>query len=289
MWLVHKYAIYKCIYVWLFVKYKKYVNKQLIADVCGLMCVRQQSAAATRWRQFSGRTVPKVQSVARWQLLKSFTTRSLKTFKEKESIPWVVVVNSKFLPFALFHLNFCSLYTMYLKTLIYFFDFFPPCRHSPWRASFLSHNAYPFFSLLHLCFPSPISHLPDILLVVMQPSHPRSSSQPSFPWSVISRLVSRKDSRVFSSLCVNWPTPVYWTLSAIAENGLMNEAEFLQWVARIQSLTQDGEGDHDDATKDLVAAFRVFDRDCNGYITKVHTTCRLPGSSTAILWVKGDI
>ncbi|XP_047002922.1 calcium-binding protein E63-1 isoform X3 [Schistocerca americana] len=52
-----------------------------------------------------------------------------------------------------------------------------------------------------------------------------------------------------------------------SENGLINEAEFLQWVARIQALTQDTEGD-DDVTKDLIAAFRVFDRDCNGYITK---------------------
>nr|CAD7260480.1 unnamed protein product [Timema shepardi] len=55
-------------------------------------------------------------------------------------------------------------------------------------------------------------------------------------------------------------------------SGLIDEAEFLQWVARIQSLTEEVEGASgdtaDDITKDLVAAFRVFDRDCNGYITK---------------------
>nr|CAD7407617.1 unnamed protein product [Timema cristinae] len=54
--------------------------------------------------------------------------------------------------------------------------------------------------------------------------------------------------------------------------GLIDESEFLQWVARIQSLTEEVEGASgdtaDDITKDLVAAFRVFDRDCNGYITK---------------------
>lgn len=49
-------------------------------------------------------------------------------------------------------------------------------------------------------------------------------------------------------------------------SGLMNEAEFLQWISRIQNLRSDD--DEDDVTKDLVAAFRVFDRDSNGYITK---------------------
>ncbi|XP_067010738.1 calcium-binding protein E63-1 [Anabrus simplex] len=54
------------------------------------------------------------------------------------------------------------------------------------------------------------------------------------------------------------------------EDGLINEAEFLQWVARIQALCQETESsdDKDDVTKDLIAAFRVFDRDCNGFITK---------------------
>jgi Ca2+-binding EF-hand superfamily protein len=41
-------------------------------------------------------------------------------------------------------------------------------------------------------------------------------------------------------------------------------------VGRIQALSQDTSTDEaDDITKDLIAAFRVFDRDCNGYITKV--------------------
>ncbi|XP_063216469.1 calcium-binding protein E63-1 isoform X2 [Bacillus rossius redtenbacheri] len=55
-------------------------------------------------------------------------------------------------------------------------------------------------------------------------------------------------------------------------SGLVDEAEFLQWVGRIQALTQDpGQSTadtSDDVAQDLVAAFRVFDRDCNGYITK---------------------
>ena len=57
----------------------------------------------------------------------------------------------------------------------------------------------------------------------------------------------------------------------MAGNGLIDESEFLQWVGRIQALSQDtSTDDADDITKDLIAAFRVFDRDGNGYITKVY-------------------
>lgn len=48
-------------------------------------------------------------------------------------------------------------------------------------------------------------------------------------------------------------------------NGLINETEFLEWVAKIQALSQDPS---DDVSKDLIAAFRVFDKDRNGFITK---------------------
>lgn len=90
-------------------------------------------------------------------------------------------------------------------------------------------------------------------------------------------------------------------------NGIIDENEFLQWVARIQALRDDPStkastilaGDDDDITQDLIAAFRcvsdrqplrlnshrklckyiflyvfwiwvcrVFDRDGNGYITR---------------------
>ncbi|XP_032598348.1 calcium-binding protein E63-1 isoform X4 [Drosophila grimshawi] len=63
-------------------------------------------------------------------------------------------------------------------------------------------------------------------------------------------------------------------------NGLINEAEFLQWVGRIQALRDDQQQDEnasnaskpldeaDDVTEDLIAAFRVFDRDGNGFITR---------------------
>ncbi|XP_037934699.1 calcium-binding protein E63-1 isoform X3 [Teleopsis dalmanni] len=70
-------------------------------------------------------------------------------------------------------------------------------------------------------------------------------------------------------------------------NGLINEAEFLQWVGRIQAIrdeqqqqqqqqqqqTQQEENaskpeENDDVTEDLIAAFRVFDRDGNGFITR---------------------
>lgn len=48
----------------------------------------------------------------------------------------------------------------------------------------------------------------------------------------------------------------------------MNETEFLQWIARIQALRQEEDEDEDDCTKDLIAAFRVFDRDRNGFVFK---------------------
>ncbi|XP_017127507.1 calcium-binding protein E63-1 isoform X3 [Drosophila elegans] len=62
-------------------------------------------------------------------------------------------------------------------------------------------------------------------------------------------------------------------------NGLINEAEFLQWVGRIQALRDDQQShedskdnkpvdEADDVTEDLIAAFRVFDRDGNGFITR---------------------
>lgn len=65
-------------------------------------------------------------------------------------------------------------------------------------------------------------------------------------------------------------------------SGLIDETEFLQWVARIQALKEESNSStsgssssnstsqaaDDDLTQDLVAAFRVFDRDGNGYITR---------------------
>jgi hypothetical protein len=57
---------------------------------------------------------------------------------------------------------------------------------------------------------------------------------------------------------------------------LMNETEFFQWVRRIQALrpppdqTTGGSSADEEAGLDLVAAFRVFDRDKNGFITKVY-------------------
>ncbi len=55
----------------------------------------------------------------------------------------------------------------------------------------------------------------------------------------------------------------------------MNEAEFYQWVKRIQSLRPSSTGTNlssqdDEVGLDLIAAFRVFDRDENGFITKVN-------------------
>ncbi|XP_017775573.1 PREDICTED: calcium-binding protein E63-1 [Nicrophorus vespilloides] len=49
-------------------------------------------------------------------------------------------------------------------------------------------------------------------------------------------------------------------------NELLDETEFLQWVRKIQDLRP--EEATDDHQKDLMAAFRVFDLDQNGYITR---------------------
>ena len=54
----------------------------------------------------------------------------------------------------------------------------------------------------------------------------------------------------------------------------MNEAEFLQWVKRIQALrpstsSSSSSSSDEEVRLDIIAAFRVFDRDKNGFITKV--------------------
>ncbi|KAH7949706.1 hypothetical protein HPB49_014225 [Dermacentor silvarum] len=45
------------------------------------------------------------------------------------------------------------------------------------------------------------------------------------------------------------------------DDGLISEDEFLAWMAGQTSIK-------DDVMEDLLAAFRVFDKDANGYITK---------------------
>ncbi|XP_037905586.1 calcium-binding protein E63-1 isoform X3 [Hermetia illucens] len=69
-------------------------------------------------------------------------------------------------------------------------------------------------------------------------------------------------------------------------NGLINEAEFLQWVGRIQALREEPEStgkpdEDDDVTQDLIAAFRVFDRDGNGFISRdeLQTAMEMIGES----------
>jgi len=66
-----------------------------------------------------------------------------------------------------------------------------------------------------------------------------------------------------------------------AGSTLMNEAEFLQWVKRIQALrptqsthstsssSSTSSSNDEEVRLDIIAAFRVFDRDKNGFITKV--------------------
>lgn len=56
------------------------------------------------------------------------------------------------------------------------------------------------------------------------------------------------------------------TLILFSGNTLLNETEFYQWVSKIQNLVP--EDTDDDISKDLVAAFRVFDVDRNGFITR---------------------
>lgn len=54
----------------------------------------------------------------------------------------------------------------------------------------------------------------------------------------------------------------------------LTESEFLQWIARIEdagTATTDSQSQEEAASQDLIAAFRVFDRDSNGFITLVST------------------
>lgn len=48
------------------------------------------------------------------------------------------------------------------------------------------------------------------------------------------------------------------------EEGLVSEEEFLDWMASQEEIG----GQEDDIMEDLLAAFRVFDKDGNGYITR---------------------
>jgi len=77
---------------------------------------------------------------------------------------------------------------------------------------------------------------------------------------------------------------------ASRQTGSMEESEFLQWITRIQAVINEHDSastsnttknssvdDNDDATQDLIAAFRVFDRDGNGFITRdeLHTAMEM--------------
>ena len=52
-----------------------------------------------------------------------------------------------------------------------------------------------------------------------------------------------------------------------ADGGLISEGQFIAWFLKMQSLSSDKAPDH--VTSDLFSAFRLFDRDGNGYITLV--------------------
>ncbi|KAF0311629.1 putative malonyl-CoA-acyl carrier protein transacylase, mitochondrial [Amphibalanus amphitrite] len=49
------------------------------------------------------------------------------------------------------------------------------------------------------------------------------------------------------------------------DGGLISEGQFISWFLKMQSLSADKAPDH--VTSDLFSAFRLFDRDGNGYIT----------------------
>ncbi|KAI5644261.1 EF-hand domain-containing protein [Phthorimaea operculella] len=55
-------------------------------------------------------------------------------------------------------------------------------------------------------------------------------------------------------------------------NGLIDENEFMQWVTKIQAIqgmdVSNNLDSEEEITRDLLAAFKVFDRDDNGYITR---------------------
>ena len=63
----------------------------------------------------------------------------------------------------------------------------------------------------------------------------------------------------------------------IPDDGLVSEEEFLSWMASQGEIG----GQDDDIMQDLLAAFRVFDKDGNGYITKVSTLSKRHWSSSS--------
>lgn len=66
--------------------------------------------------------------------------------------------------------------------------------------------------------------------------------------------------------------------SFILDDGLVSEEEFLGWMASQEEIG----GQEDDIMEDLLAAFRVFDKDGNGYITKVSISVDINESKIAI-------
>ena len=60
-------------------------------------------------------------------------------------------------------------------------------------------------------------------------------------------------------------TTVFRCVFAPPDGGLISEGQFITWFLKMQSLSADKTPDQ--VTNDLFAAFRLFDKDGNGYIT----------------------
>merc|ERR1712137_13767 len=108
----------------------------------------------------------------------------------------------------------------------------------------------------------------------------RPQHQLAFTPSAVVLLDSDNDGRVTSldvqsmlrRLGVHLPDSIVHNLVRQASrsgNALMNESEFCELIGRIQSLQcPTTSSDADETQKDLLSAFKVFDRDRNGYISR---------------------
>ena len=65
-------------------------------------------------------------------------------------------------------------------------------------------------------------------------------------------------------------TTAFRCVFAPPDGGLISEGQFITWFLKMQSLSADKTPDQ--VTNDLFAAFRLFDKDGNGYITLVRPT-----------------
>lgn len=73
---------------------------------------------------------------------------------------------------------------------------------------------------------------------------------------------------IFLSVIFSVSLSVVCTYLLLQGNALIDENDFLFWVKKIQELRPEEPVDDSETVKNLMAAFKVFDLDNDGYITR---------------------